>query len=1278
MSAVTAPPLNGGQPPLHPHPATVGQQSTTGKHHKHDSTHHTPRAPPTPAATASPSSSSTSMPLPSFVSSDPLSSDPDSSSSEDGFGRAKPAKPPRKSKSTGLPRPRPSYYYDAEYDPGTAGNKKRGRRGGYKGVPVFEPTMEDFEGNGGFYGYVKRIEKYGMRSGIVKVIPPKEWSDKLPSTLPPLRDIRLKEPIEQHMMGSQGLYRVTNVAKTRIWNAAQWKDLSLRDKWEGPDLLGEKEKGDRSERATASKAVLKRRREKAEAQGKGNGKGKGKEREEDDADREGDDEDDEDEDDEDAPKKGRRTPAKRAPPRRASKAGSVAETDADAASEPPPTPAQSEVKLEVVEVSDPTASASATPAPSASASAAAKSKRKTNLERANPTDDEWAAFGARFEELPHGMKKEDYTVEMMRDFERRYWRTLTFGEPPMYGADMAGSLFSDSTKAWNVAHLGDLLPLLAPKECSIPGVVSPYLYFGMWRATFAWHVEDADLYSINYIHFGAPKFWYSVPQEQAAKFERVMEGFFPTDFRKCHEFLRHKAFLASPRVLSNSGITLNRCAQLPGEFILTYPKGYHSGFNLGFNCAESINFATQRWLEIGKMAKACKCIDDSVNIDVSIWLREAAKAEALAKGEPWPYDDLDAYSSPPPEKPLAQPKKRMAMVTTGDAPRPAKKPKASAAAAANHTTGLTTAQGIPILSDGQKQHLAQLLQTHQGQLPPALQYLSAYFPQLYPHLYPPELSTPVAPPPPAPPAREENPYGRSSFVYQSQAVQSKPARAPSSVASTPAPTPAPAPAAGPVKAAPTPPPAKKAFVCALCPDLSEEGLVRVGEPGGKGSRKGEGLRAHRLCVVFTPATWIEEDPATGEELVRGFAQIEKARWKLKCQLCSEPHGTKIQCTKGKCTKAYHVSCAAKEDTGIFLDATVPSEEGAGGEVSVLDEAAGGGAEQKADAAALSSELLHLTVLCRTHNPNWQLLEAERKAAELKAKVEALAPSSRIRVKTTRGVFDVVLDKVDYEGEAVSFIFDDGKRNSVKWKLIVWPEDPELARKKQEKAQKAQRDKAAAMDRPAYKTSGKRHSTGPPAAAPSVAPAPQPQAAPPVQSTQPHVYAVPQGAPQQPQAQAQGQPLQRAAYPYAAQQGAPPPGYGPGPSAPPPHGPPHGHYASPYPTPPTYGYSPQPQYGAPHASQPAPAGYHQPYPPAGHSPVQHPAMRPHGYSPAAAHAQPPPQAQAYHPHPHPQHHAHAASPYASPVQQRAAPPFSSYAHAVQGGQPQAPPPAAPQA
>lgn len=61
---------------------------------------------------------------------------------------------------------------------------------------------------------------------------------------------------------------------------------------------------------------------------------------------------------------------------------------------------------------------------------------------------------------------------------------------------------------WNIARLNTILDVVE-EECgiSIEGVNTPYLYFGMWKTTFAWHTEDMDLYSINYLHFGEPKSW---------------------------------------------------------------------------------------------------------------------------------------------------------------------------------------------------------------------------------------------------------------------------------------------------------------------------------------------------------------------------------------------------------------------------------------------------------------------------------------------------------------------------------------------------------------------------------------------------------------------------------------------------------------------------------------------------------------------------------------------------------------------------------------------------
>lgn len=178
------------------------------------------------------------------------------------------------------------------------------------------------------------------------------------------------------------------------------------------------------------------------------------------------------------------------------------------------------------------------------------SNRRSAAERHKAKEALDAAFFAGFDPhknwLPKGIAPEDYTPEFCKALERMYWRSCGLGRSPWYGADMKGSLFTEETKHWNVATLPSVLSRLLGPNSQISGVNTPYLYFGMWRATFAWHVEDMDLFSINYIHFGSPKqyvyllklaynplkhlallflhSWYAVPQARAQALETTMKG----------------------------------------------------------------------------------------------------------------------------------------------------------------------------------------------------------------------------------------------------------------------------------------------------------------------------------------------------------------------------------------------------------------------------------------------------------------------------------------------------------------------------------------------------------------------------------------------------------------------------------------------------------------------------------------------------------------------------------------------------------------------------------
>ncbi|KAI0397147.1 hypothetical protein F5Y17DRAFT_12407 [Xylariaceae sp. FL0594] len=465
-------------------------------------------------------------------------------------------------------------------------------------VPVFKPNMYQFKD---FKRFMEKVDSYGMKSGIIKVIPPQEWKDKLPALDDLVKQIRVREPIKQDIMGSNGTYRQVNILHQRSYNLPQWRQLCDQSEHQPPARRGERraQAPPKPKPTSASTSSGTRRR--------GGGGGAAS------------------------------TRLTRARKRGGSR-GCARESDARPMT--PVSPGLSGAVLDSVEqdIGDDSEDDDPILRPSGGRMGGMRqarpkeqstsARRKYARREASAKIDEEA-----FKDFDYQMDISDYTAERCEELERIYWKTLTYA-PPLYGADVLGTLFDDSTECWNLNKLPNLLDVLGTK---VPGVNTAYLYLGMWKATFAWHLEDVDLYSINYLHFGAPKQWYSISQGDARRFEAAMKSIWPTDAKACDQFLRHKAFLISPSHLQQYfNIKVNKCVSYPGEFVVTYPYGYHSGYNLGYNCAEAVNFALDSWLPMGKIAKKCECAQaqDSVWIDVY-------EIERKLRGEETDYEETE-------------------------------------------------------------------------------------------------------------------------------------------------------------------------------------------------------------------------------------------------------------------------------------------------------------------------------------------------------------------------------------------------------------------------------------------------------------------------------------------------------------------------------------------------------------------------------------------------------------------------------------------------------------
>ncbi|XP_050385727.1 lysine-specific demethylase ELF6 [Argentina anserina] len=174
-------------------------------------------------------------------------------------------------------------------------------------------------------------------------------------------------------------------------------------------------------------------------------------------------------------------------------------------------------------------------------------------------------------------------------------------------SDMEGTAgWKLSNSPWNlqvIARSPGSLTRFMPDD--IPGVTSPMVYIGMLFSWFAWHVEDHELHSMNFLHYGSAKTWYSVPGDNAFAFEELIrtKAYGGTaDHLAALSLLGNKTTLMSPEVVIASGIPCCRLIQNPGEFVVTFPRAYHVGFSHGFNCGEAANFGTPQWLKVAKEA----------------------------------------------------------------------------------------------------------------------------------------------------------------------------------------------------------------------------------------------------------------------------------------------------------------------------------------------------------------------------------------------------------------------------------------------------------------------------------------------------------------------------------------------------------------------------------------------------------------------------------------------------------------------------------------------------
>lgn len=102
--------------------------------------------------------------------------------------------------------------------------------------------------------------------------------------------------------------------------------------------------------------------------------------------------------------------------------------------------------------------------------------------------------------------------------------------------------------------------------------------------------------------------------------------------------------------LSRQVYRTNQCA---GEFVVTFPRAYHSGFNQGYNFAEAVNFCTADWVSGDNIIKKQNTTIKTSNLfllNVRVHCSNMPLPSYPWAGSVWPITDASTATVSSPTK----------------------------------------------------------------------------------------------------------------------------------------------------------------------------------------------------------------------------------------------------------------------------------------------------------------------------------------------------------------------------------------------------------------------------------------------------------------------------------------------------------------------------------------------------------------------------------------------------------------------------------------------------